>query len=42
MPNPNAANINLVADLYAEVIGILAQSRYVLHLITAASCNRLP
>jgi len=28
-PNPNAANINIVADLYAEVIGVLAQSRYV-------------
>ena len=27
-PNPNAANINIVADLYAEVIGVLAQSRY--------------
>jgi len=27
-PNPNAVNINIVADLYAEVIGVLAQSRY--------------
>ena len=26
-PNPNAANVNIVADLYAEVIGVLAQSR---------------
>lgn len=28
VPNPNAANVNIVADLYAEVIGVLAQSRY--------------
>ena len=27
--NPNAANINIIADLYAEVIGVLSQSRYV-------------
>ena len=26
--NPNAANIDIIADLYAEVIGVLAQSRY--------------
>lgn len=26
--NPNAANINLIADLYAEVVGVLAQSRF--------------
>lgn len=26
--NPNAANINVIADLYAEVIGVLAASRY--------------
>ena len=25
--NPNAANINVIADLYAEVIGVLAASR---------------
>ncbi|XP_050682985.1 protein furry [Leptidea sinapis] len=26
--NPNAANIHIIADLYAEVIGVLAQSRF--------------
>ncbi|XP_025086109.1 protein furry homolog isoform X4 [Pomacea canaliculata] len=26
--NPNAANINVIADLYAEVIGVLAASRF--------------
>ncbi|XP_042872601.1 protein furry-like isoform X6 [Penaeus japonicus] len=26
--NPNGANINTIADLYAEVIGVLAQSRF--------------
>ena len=26
--NPNQSNINVVADLYAEVIGVLATSRY--------------
>lgn len=26
--SPNAANIHIVADLYAEVIGTLAQSRF--------------
>ncbi|KAF2357084.1 Cell morphogenesis protein N-terminal [Trinorchestia longiramus] len=26
--NPNCANINVVADLYAEVVGVLAQSRF--------------
>ncbi|XP_053400043.1 protein furry-like isoform X2 [Mercenaria mercenaria] len=26
--NPNAANINIIADLYAEVIGVLALSRF--------------
>ncbi|KAK6173602.1 hypothetical protein SNE40_017022 [Patella caerulea] len=26
--NPNSANINIIADLYAEVIGILATSRF--------------
>ncbi|GAB1603756.1 protein furry-like isoform X6 [Argonauta hians] len=26
--SPNAANINLISDLYAEVIGVLAQSRF--------------
>ncbi|KAL3879804.1 hypothetical protein ACJMK2_032086 [Sinanodonta woodiana] len=26
--NPNAANINIIADLYAEVIGVVAQSRF--------------
>lgn len=26
--NPNAANINIIADLYAEVIGVLSQSRF--------------
>lgn len=25
---PNAANIHIIADLYAEVIGVLAQSRF--------------
>ena len=24
---PNAANIHIIADLYAEVLGVLAQSR---------------
>lgn len=28
LPNPNSSNINIVADLYAEVIGVLAQSRF--------------
>ena len=37
-PNPNAANINIVADLYAEVIGVLAQSRYYPPLIIFVSC----
>ena len=27
--NPNAANINIIADLYAEVIGVLSQARSV-------------
>ena len=27
--SPNAVNINMIADLYAEVTGVLAQSRYV-------------
>jgi len=38
-PNPNAANINIVADLYAEVMGVLAQSRYatlLLYFITSS------
>ncbi|XP_028156652.1 protein furry-like [Ostrinia furnacalis] len=26
--NPNAANVHIIADLYAEVIGVLAQSRF--------------
>nr|AOV18883.1 furry [Lymnaea stagnalis] len=26
--NPNASNINIIADLYAEVIGVLANSRF--------------
>lgn len=26
--NPNGENINIIADLYAEVIGVLAQSRF--------------
>lgn len=26
--NPNLSNINMIADLYAEVIGVLAQSRF--------------
>ncbi|XP_045464267.1 protein furry isoform X2 [Harmonia axyridis] len=26
--NPNAANIHIIADLYAEVVGVLAQSRF--------------
>lgn len=26
--NPNIVNINMIADLYAEVIGVLAQSRF--------------
>lgn len=26
--SPNAANIHIIADLYAEVIGMLAQSRF--------------
>lgn len=26
--NPNMANINIIADLYAEVIGVLAQARF--------------
>lgn len=26
--SPNAANIHIIADLYAEVIGVLAQSRF--------------
>ncbi|XP_026316911.1 protein furry isoform X2 [Hyposmocoma kahamanoa] len=26
--NPNAANVHILADLYAEVIGVLAQSRF--------------
>ncbi|XP_012945432.1 protein furry homolog isoform X2 [Aplysia californica] len=26
--NPNASNINIIADLYAEVIGVLASSRF--------------
>ncbi|XP_041356858.1 protein furry-like isoform X3 [Gigantopelta aegis] len=26
--NPNAANMNIIADLYSEVIGVLAQSRF--------------
>jgi len=26
--NPNALNIHMIADLYAEVIGVLAQSRF--------------
>lgn len=26
--NPNAHNIHMIADLYAEVIGVLAQSRF--------------
>ena len=26
--NPNCSNINVVADLYAEVIGVLAVSRF--------------
>lgn len=26
--NPNAANVHLIADLYAEVIAVLAQSRF--------------
>ncbi len=25
---PNAANIHMIADLYAEVLGILAMSRF--------------
>lgn len=25
---PNAGNIHIIADLYAEVIGVLAQSRF--------------
>ncbi|XP_029647107.1 protein furry isoform X5 [Octopus sinensis] len=27
--SPNAANINLISDLYAEVIGVLSQSRFI-------------
>jgi hypothetical protein len=30
LPNQNAANVNIVADLYAEVVGVLAQSRLVI------------
>ncbi|KAL7630650.1 UNVERIFIED_CONTAM: hypothetical protein RMT77_019147, partial [Armadillidium vulgare] len=26
--NPNGANINIIADLYAEVVGVLAQTRF--------------
>ncbi|XP_048243647.1 protein furry-like isoform X3 [Haliotis rufescens] len=26
--NPNAANVNTIADLYSEVVGVLAQSRF--------------
>lgn len=26
--NPNAANVHLIADLYAEVVAVLAQSRF--------------
>ena len=26
--NPNGENINTIADLYAEVVGVLAQSRF--------------
>lgn len=26
--SPNAHNIHIIADLYAEVIGVLAQSRF--------------
>ena len=26
---PNTANMHIVADLYAEVVGVVAQSRYV-------------
>lgn len=26
--NPNSANIHMISDLYAEVIGVLAQSRF--------------
>jgi hypothetical protein len=36
LPNPNATNINFVADLYAEVVGVLAQSR--LRLLRNVSC----
>lgn len=27
---PNTSNMHLVADLYAEVVGVVAQSRYAL------------
>lgn len=26
--NPNAANVHIIADLYAEVVGVLAQCRF--------------
>lgn len=31
--NPNSQNISVIADLYAEVIGVLAQSRLTLSSI---------
>lgn len=30
---PNTGNMHIVADLYAEVVGVVAQSRYCLPLI---------
>lgn len=36
--NPNAANVSIIADLYAEVIGVLCQSRSV-KTLTNGCCN---